>query len=338
MSPSAAPSRRALLRATAAGLAVGGLGALTACTPGPGSWSDLRVQPLDGDPPPPEPAPDADELARRGAVAAAQELRRAAQGASAPADRPDLAALLAALAGVQDAQLAQLEPAGGAATPPSPAPAPAIALDALPTSLTGAAATARQDLAAVTGGMARLLACLAAGDDTAAAALSTALGQPVPEPPPWTGPGGSGPVTDAAAAALTTVLDGERAAVYAYGVAAARVTGPLRDRALEHLGAHSRGAEALAARLADAQRDVPPGAAAWALPLPVTDASTAVALAIAVEDATAAGAADLVAAAEPADREAASALLAERARRAAGWRAQAGRAGELVALPGLTGR
>jgi len=341
MSPSAAPSRRALLRAAVAtGLAASGLVALTACAPGPGSWSDLRVQPLDGDPAPPPREPDADELARRAAVEAVSGVLAAARAATAPADRPDLAALLAALVAAQQEQLAALEPSGSpAGSDASGAPAATATLDALPAALTAAAATARGLLPGVSGGEARLLACLAAGDGTAATALASALGQPVPPPPAgWAALGGTGPVEDVEAEALATALDRERAAVYGYGVAAARLDGAARERALEHLGAHDRAAEALAARLTGSGREAPAGAPGWALPFPVTDQASALALGVAVEESAAAAAADLVAVAGAGDREGAAALLDERARRATAWRAEAGRGAELVALPGLSGR
>jgi hypothetical protein len=121
-------------------------------------------------------------------------------------------------------------------------------------------------------------------------------------------------------------------------VLAVRLAGPQRQRALDDLAAHARTGEDLRARSRATGATPPAAAPGWALPAPVHDVPAALALALHLEEASADAAADLVAAAAPRDRAADAALLADRAARAAAWRAEAGHPAVLVALPGLSGR
>jgi hypothetical protein len=349
----APPPRRAVLALALSGAVAG----LTGCGADRGS---LRVQPLGGDPAPPSPTADADELARRDAVAAALALRRSALAATAPADHPDAAALLTAVAAAAREQLEQLgeaqPPATGAGTSTAPPATPTatpedgVAGDQLPGALAAAAARARAALPGVSGGMARLLACLAAGDAVAAAAVAAALGQPAPgatpsapssptatpTPTPTATPTAT-PAPGAGGGALSAALAGEEAAVYGYGVVAVRLTGDQRTAALDALGAHTRTVDDLRSRVDGPSASGSPAPPAWTLPSPVHDAPSALALAVRLEEACTAGAADLVAAVDAADRAWAADLVADRATRAAAWRSATGDA-RLVALPGLTGR
>lgn len=83
--------------------------------------------------------------------------------------------------------------------------------------------------------------------------------------------------------ALST-LAGEDAAVYAYGVVAAHLSGAAQKRALAAMAAHRANRDLLLARLGSAGATPSPAAAAYTLPSPVVDAASARALAGLVED------------------------------------------------------
>jgi len=80
------------------------------------------------------------------------------------------------------------------------------------------------------------------------------------------------------------VLGGTEAAVYAYGLVAARVTGAERSRALSAMSWHRAQRDALRARISTLGATPPAAAAAYTPPVPVTDAASARALAALVED------------------------------------------------------
>ena len=80
------------------------------------------------------------------------------------------------------------------------------------------------------------------------------------------------------------VLGGTEAAVYAYGLVAARVTGAERSRALSAMSWHRAQRDALRARISALGATPPAAAAAYTPPVPVTDAASARALATLVED------------------------------------------------------
>jgi Domain of unknown function (DUF4439) len=83
--------------------------------------------------------------------------------------------------------------------------------------------------------------------------------------------------------ALAQVLEGCDAAVYAYGLVAAHVTGAARAQALSAMAAHRASRDQLRTRLVAVGATPPPAAAAYTSPFPVTDASTARRLAALVE-------------------------------------------------------
>lgn len=123
--------------------------------------------------------------------------------------------------------------------------------------------------------------------------------------------------------AVRTVLAGEDAAVYAYGVVAARVTGADRSRALTAMAAHRAARDVLLARLAAASESATPAAAAYTLPAPVTDAASARALAALVEDRLAGQWAGLAAASDGEERTAAALAAQACAVRCATWSGEA---------------
>jgi hypothetical protein len=333
------PSRRAVLTGLAGLLAAGGL---SAC------GLDVRDIRLDNDQPVPTRTPGADELARRRAVIAADGLRRlAAAGAAA---HPDLTRLLTAVA---DAHAVQLDALGAAdlavETPDATTSSPSTSGPARPagsgtppvTELvaqeTAAAEQAVADLAATGGGSARLLASIAAADAVHARQLAGALKQPAPPLPsplsattPPATPSDAESLDVAASQALAAAVDGELAAVYGYGIVAARLTDGQRDTAMGALAEHQQAAHALTAWLTAAGQPAPVAAPAYEVPVPVRDARDAVALAVLLEERTAGLAGDVVATGGPDLRLVGTDLLVGRALRAAAWR------GAGVPLPGLT--
>jgi hypothetical protein len=80
------------------------------------------------------------------------------------------------------------------------------------------------------------------------------------------------------------VLGGTEAAVYAYGLVAARVTGAERSRALSAMSWHRAQRDSLRARIIALGATPPAAAAAYTPPVAVTDATSARALASLVED------------------------------------------------------
>jgi hypothetical protein len=83
---------------------------------------------------------------------------------------------------------------------------------------------------------------------------------------------------------VTTVLAGEQAAVYAYGLAAARLSGAELGAALDAMAAHRAQRDRLVARAAASGTSPGPAPAAYDPPFPVVDAASARRLAALVED------------------------------------------------------
>lgn len=84
--------------------------------------------------------------------------------------------------------------------------------------------------------------------------------------------------------AAAVVLAGEQAAVYAYGLVAARLTGSEEQRALAAMADHRAQRDRLRARITALGGTPPAGAAAYTPPFEVVDAGTARRLAALVED------------------------------------------------------
>ncbi len=349
-----AASRRTVLRGI-------GLAALAAATAGCGvDLGDVRWGQA---PPVPAPTPGPDELARRRAVVTAQGLRAAVT--TARAARSDLDALLGSLGTTHAAHLdalgplpaasptpAQTEPAptrAWSASPTSPGPPSDPLPDPLPDLLAAELAGAAEALgdaagtggAAVDPGLARLLASVGAARVVHATLLAATLGQPAPAAPvvgePVVGSGavGSGVGVqspdiggDGAAAAVAAALDGEHAAVYTYGVVAARLSDGERERALASGESHRLLVERLSTWLVDGGLDAPPSAPAYDVP-PLATPQDAIVLAAGVEDQVAVLDASLVAASTGGLRAEAVDLLVRRALSASAWR------GTGTAFPGL---
>ena len=341
MAPPAAPGgpgRRAVLLGAAGSV---GLLLLTGCGL---DVEELRGLRWDDDEPVPPPTPGPDELARRAAVADADLLRRAAAAAADQA--PEHADVLTAVAEAHAVHLDALRASHLAVDPPPPQPttsAPTTPaadearlalppLADLPAAESAAATTALSWVVTASGGMARLLASLAAADAVHARLLAASLAQPLPALPSPLGAAGLTrepiPLREGAAAAVTAALEGEHAAVYAYDVVAARLTDDERAAALTARAEHEAAVAELSDVLDHAGRQVPPAEPAYRLPRPLSGRAEVVALAVSVEERLAALHGDVVAA-EPGVRLLGTDLLVRTADRAARWR------GSGVPLPGL---
>jgi hypothetical protein len=352
----AEPRRRSLLGLAAAVVAVGTGSAVAGCRQ-PGGARRTASEPSQTPPP-----PTLDELARDRAASTAAALWRLDQATSAAV--PKLTPLLAR---VSRDHLAHLE-ALGAPPPSKTAPTPSSA--ATPGSSARVTPGARQVVAAewagaraaladVRGtqpGMAALLARIAAAravhaDLVARAAGLRAPGVLTPGVPtrrpgspsetltgavvtPTTPAPGSSTATALpaeAAQALTGLLAGEHAAVFAYGVIVAR-SGDAREAALREAWAdHMAARDQLQQLLVGYSVQPPPAEPAYDIGRPPSNPAAALRLATRVEDGLA-GLAGVVVASAPADlRLPAAAWLVGAARRAAVWR------GLPEAMPGLAG-
>lgn len=134
------------------------------------------------------------------------------------------------------------------------------------------------------------------------------------------------------AEALQAALAAEYAAAYGYGVVGAHVTGLARTRAGLALTWHQGRQPTLAGALGSAGATAAPPQAAYVLPFPVTNATTAARLATSLEDGVGAAYADVVGAAEGGQRQEAALALGACAARAAQWR------GYSIPFPGLPER
>jgi hypothetical protein len=84
--------------------------------------------------------------------------------------------------------------------------------------------------------------------------------------------------------AVAVVLDGCNAAIYAYGLVAARLTGAEQQRALSAMAEHRQRRDLLRARMSSLGATPPAAAPAYTPPVAVSDAATARSLAALVED------------------------------------------------------
>jgi hypothetical protein len=132
--------------------------------------------------------------------------------------------------------------------------------------------------------------------------------------------------------ALQSVLAGEHATVYGYGVAGARLTGARRDRALSAYDVHRANRDELETLIRARGAQPVAAAASYTLPSTVASADDAVVLATLLEERLAAVWADAVAATGGELRAFAVRGLRDAAVRAAQWR------GGSVPFPGLPER
>ncbi|HZI96546.1 MAG TPA: DUF4439 domain-containing protein [Actinomycetales bacterium] len=320
--PAVHPSRRGVLRGGLVGGMLVTTGLVTA-----GCGLDLGRVRFGEQPPPPSPAPGADELARRRAAESAVNLQAVA--AASLGARPDLEPLLTA---VVAAHAAHGQALGPPATPSATSTETAPTVDPLAELLrleSEAAQQALGDATDVSAGLARLLASVGSSRAVHASLLAGSLGQPPTSAPSVGPPSTAAPAVEGAAAeALVTALDGEYAAVYTFGVIAARLADAQRERAVISMEAHDLVVERLSHWLAEAELDVPPSAPAYQVPA-LASAADAVALATSIEEQVAVLDASLVAAATGDLRAAAADLLVQRALAASAWR------GAGVPFPGL---
>ena len=135
------------------------------------------------------------------------------------------------------------------------------------------------------------------------------------------------------ATALTSLLEQEHAAVYAYGVLGARLADDLRPQARAAADAHRAARDGLTERLRALGSDVPGPQLAYAVT--VADQRAALALAVRVETELGVRWRDLVAQSPDPDlRRLGTEQLTQTAVRAVGWRVAAKVTPVTVALPG----
>ena len=215
------------------------------------------------------------------------------------------------------------------ASSPAPSSVPPTSRSAAVTALDAAErATAQarlKDLAAASPALARQLASAAADG----AQHSMVLRGSVPAGPA-AAPLTRTPLPTAPLAALQAALAAEDAAVYAYGVIGAQLSGDRRARATASYQAHRDRRGALQQRISATGATPEAAAPAYQLPSPVTDAASAVRLAASVEDRICAVYANAVQATSGPLRGTMAAALRQAALDTLAWR------GSGSAFPGLT--
>jgi uncharacterized membrane protein YraQ (UPF0718 family) len=130
--------------------------------------------------------------------------------------------------------------------------------------------------------------------------------------------------------ALQTALTAEHAAIYGYGVVGAYLAGSMQATATSDWVAHQVGRDRLEAVLRSLGAQPTAAAVAYQLPVPVRNASEAVALAVVLEDRIATAYLGLVALSNVSIRDFGAMQVQASAMRAAAWR------GGTVAFPGMT--
>jgi hypothetical protein len=130
--------------------------------------------------------------------------------------------------------------------------------------------------------------------------------------------------------ALQTALTAEHAAIYGYGVVGAYLAGSMQATATSDWVAHQVARDRLEAVLRSLGAQPTAAAVAYQLPVPVRNASEAVALAVVLEDRIATAYLGLVALSNVSIRDFGAMQVQASAMRAAAWR------GGTVAFPGMT--
>jgi hypothetical protein len=130
--------------------------------------------------------------------------------------------------------------------------------------------------------------------------------------------------------ALQTALTAEHAAIYGYGVVGAYLAGSMQATATNDWVAHQVARDRLEAVLRSLGAQPTAAAVAYQLPVPVRNASAAVALAVVLEDRIATAYLGLVALSNVSIRDFGAMQVQASAMRAAAWR------GGTVAFPGMT--
>jgi hypothetical protein len=130
--------------------------------------------------------------------------------------------------------------------------------------------------------------------------------------------------------ALQTALTAEHAAIYGYGIVGAYLAGSMQATATNDWVAHQVARDRLEAVLRSLGAQPTAAAVAYQLPVPVRNASAAVALAVVLEDRIATAYLGLVALSNVSIRDFGAMQVQASAMRAAAWR------GGTVAFPGMT--
>ena len=118
---------------------------------------------------------------------------------------------------------------------------------------------------------------------------------------------------------LQTVLAGQDAAIYAYGLVAAQLNGSQLTAALTAMASHRARRDSLRAAVVKAAGTPTPAAVAYDPPFPITGAASARRLAALVEDRCSAQFAELAAASADAERATAALISQECAIRCVFW-------------------
>jgi len=155
--------------------------------------------------------------------------------------------------------------------------------------------------------------------------MTSPSGSPSPSTPAET------PLTADGRARLTTALELEHQAVYAYGVVGPYLTGSLKTSARTAESVHRTRRDKVEALLGEG---APTAAAGYALPQPVTDKASALGLAVLVEDGVTTAYRAALAATEGAHRKVVLDAMIDAANRAAAWRRAAGTTPGTVPFPG----
>jgi hypothetical protein len=134
--------------------------------------------------------------------------------------------------------------------------------------------------------------------------------------------------------AVADALTAEHAAIYAYGVIGAHLTGAAATAARNAEAAHRARRDALVLQLTNDGATPAPTDPAYTLPFPVTDRTSALRLAVDVEERTGATWRSALAASTGNERQAALNALVDCAVRATGFRRAAGTTPATVAFPG----
>ncbi len=130
--------------------------------------------------------------------------------------------------------------------------------------------------------------------------------------------------------ALQTALTAEHAAIYGYGIVGAYLAGSMQATATNDWVAHQVARDRLEAVLRSLGAQPTAAAVAYQLPVPVRNASEAVALAVVLEDRIATAYLGLVALSNVSIRDFGAMQVQASAMRAAAWR------GGTIAFPGMT--
>ncbi|NUO55133.1 MAG: ferritin-like domain-containing protein [Hamadaea sp.] len=139
------------------------------------------------------------------------------------------------------------------------------------------------------------------------------------------------PLSADGVARLSTALDLEHQAVYAYGVLGPYLNGSLRTSARTAEATHRTRRDKVEALLGDA---APTAAAGYALPQPVKDKASALALAVVVEDGVTTAYRAALAVTSGGNRKIVLDAMIDAANRAAAWRRAAGTTPGTVSFPG----